>query len=198
MKFCLFFKKENFGNFFTVLRIILSPLAMWLLMQKELWLNITSIIVVIVIAISDGLDGCFSRKFNSNSTFGEIFDITADVIANQLMLLALVQIGWLPIWALALVLVREITIAQWRSFLAVKTGKFEKAKSWGKIKTVSQFIAIINVAIFSAATNLIINERVLFWLEIIANFSIYFMMFMVIYSWLCYIFYFWNITKKVF
>lgn len=197
MKFQMLFRKENWGNLFTALRLVLAPLAMWLLMQQELWLAVTSVFVVIVIAITDGLDGYFARKFNPNSTFGEIFDITADIIANQLMLLALVQIGWLPVWILALVLVRETTIAQWRAFLAVKTGRFEKAKGWGKLKTASQFVAIAGVAVISTAAALGINEAFLSWMETVVMASIYFMAFMVAYSWACYTLYFWNITRKI-
>ena len=197
MKFQTFFRKENWGNLFTALRLVLAPLAMWLLMRQELWLAATSIVVVVIIAATDGLDGYFARKFNPNSTFGEIFDITADIVANQLMLLALVQIGWLPVWILALVLVREIIIAQWRAFLAVKTGKFEKAKGWGKLKTASQFVVIIGVAAVSTATALGINEALLSWMEIVVVASIYFMAFMVAYSWACYAIYFWGITRKI-
>lgn len=192
-----FFQKENWGNLFTALRLVLAPLAMWLLMCQELWLAATSVVVVIVIALTDGLDGYFARKFNPNSTFGEIFDITADIIANQLMLFALVLTGWVPTWIFVLVLMRETTITQWRVFLAVKTGKFEKAKGWGKLKTASQFATIIGVAAVSTATAAGIGGASLFWMELVVTISVYFMTFMVVYSWACYARYFWDITRKI-
>lgn len=197
MKIQTFFKKENLGNFFTALRIFLAPLCMWLLMRQELWTAVASVIVVIVIAITDGLDGYFARKFNPNSTFGEIFDITADIIANQLMFLALVQIGWVPLWVFVLVLVRETTVTQWRVFLAVKSGKFEKAKSWGKLKTASQFASVIGVAAISSVTALGVGEDFLNWMCFFVMTIIYFMAFMVVYSWVCYARYFWGITRKI-
>jgi CDP-diacylglycerol---glycerol-3-phosphate 3-phosphatidyltransferase len=197
MKIRLLFGKENWGNLFTALRVVLSPLAMWLLMSEGIYYAVTSVVVVVIIAATDGLDGYFARKFNPNSSFGEIFDITADIIANQLMLLALVQIGWLPVWVLALILVREITIAQWRAFLAAKTGKFEKAKGWGKLKTASQFTAIIGVAVVSVATAFGVDGVPLFWMELVVTTSIYFMAFMVVYSWACYASYFWGITRNI-
>lgn len=192
-----FFKKENLGHFFTTLRLILSPLAMWLLMCQNAWLMAISIIVVILIAITDGLDGYFARKFNPNSTFGEIFDITADIIANQLMLFALVLTGWIPIWIFVLILMRETIITQWRAFIVVKTGNFEKAKGWGKLKTASQFVAIVSIATTSTAILFGFNETFLFWMGIIAMISVYFMAFMVAYSWVCYAKYFWSITRNI-
>ncbi|MCX7596666.1 MAG: CDP-diacylglycerol--glycerol-3-phosphate 3-phosphatidyltransferase, partial [Fischerella sp.] len=53
-------------------------------------------------------------------------------------LLALVELGQIPAWGVFLILARELAIAGWR----VNQTKITGANVWGKLKTVSQIVAI--------------------------------------------------------
>jgi CDP-diacylglycerol--glycerol-3-phosphate 3-phosphatidyltransferase len=53
-------------------------------------------------------------------------------------LLVLVELGKIPAWAVFVILARELAIAGWR----VNQTTISGANIWGKLKTVSQIIAI--------------------------------------------------------
>lgn len=140
----------NLPNKLTIFRIILVPIMVIipLLNIKGEFFNIpiTYIIidVIFVIAsITDKLDGNIARSRNQVTNFGKFLDPIADKILVLAAMIMLVELGKLPSWIPIIILFREFAVSGYRLIAVTDGGKVIAASNWGKIKTVTQMIAVI-------------------------------------------------------
>ena len=77
------------------------------------------------------------------TTFGKFLDPLADKILVLSALVMLVEFGKIPAWIPIIVLAREFLVSGYRLVAVEKGGKVIAASVWGKLKTVTQMIAII-------------------------------------------------------
>lgn len=140
----------NLPNKLTVFRIILVPIMVIIpfLGIKGKWFGIPiSFIVIDIIfvlaSITDKLDGTIARKYNQITTFGKFLDPIADKILVLAAMIILVEYGAIPSWIPIIVLFREFVVSGYRLVASQKGGDVIAASIWGKIKTVTQMIAII-------------------------------------------------------
>ena len=142
----------NLANKLTVFRIILVPIFVligYIAIPGELFgipmaLVIMDIIFVIA-SITDKLDGYIARSRNQVTTFGKFLDPLADKILVLSALVMLVEFGKIPAWIPIIVLTREFLVSGYRLLASNKGGAVIAASFWGKLKTVTQMIAIIMV-----------------------------------------------------
>ena len=144
----------NLPNKLTILRIVLVPIMVIvyyygvLVGTSATFLNI-SIINWIIVAIfvvasyTDHLDGKIARKENIVTTFGKFADPLADKILVLAAMLILVESAKLPAWIPIIVIFREFVVSGYRLIAVENGGKVIAANIWGKIKTVTQMLAII-------------------------------------------------------
>lgn len=140
----------NLPNKLTIFRIILVPI-----MVIIPFLGITGTIsgipiswiiidlIFILASITDKLDGYLARKNNQITTFGKFLDPLADKIVVLAAMTMLVEMTKLPAWIPIIVLTREFMVSGYRLVAVEKGGKVIAASKWGKLKTVTQMIAII-------------------------------------------------------
>ena len=140
----------NLANKLTIFRIILVPIMViipFLGIQGELFsIPITYLIIdliFIIASITDKLDGYIARSRNQVTTFGKFLDPLADKILVLTAMIMLVEMGRLPAWIPVIVLAREFIVSGYRLIAVEKGGKVIAASVWGKMKTVTQMIAII-------------------------------------------------------
>ena len=100
-------------------------------------------IIFIIASITDKLDGSIARKHNLVTDFGKFLDPIADKILVLSALIMLVEFGKIPAWIPIIVLSREFLVSGYRLIAAQSSGKVIAANIWGKVKTVTQMIAII-------------------------------------------------------
>ena len=146
--------KMNLANKLTVFRMILVPL---IVIASFLWTDISiygvtvSMIVMdaifIVASITDKLDGYIARSRNQVTTFGKFLDPLADKILVLAAMVILVEAGKIPAWIPIIVLAREFLVSGYRLVAVEKGGKVIAASIWGKLKTVTQMLALILVFI---------------------------------------------------
>ena len=140
----------NLPNKLTIFRIILVPIMViipFFNIQGEFFgipytywiLNL----IFIIASITDHLDGKIARKRNIITTFGKFADPLADKILVLATMLILVEMGKLPAWIPIIVLTREFIVSGYRLIAVQKQGQVIAANIWGKLKTVTQMIAII-------------------------------------------------------
>ena len=98
--------------------------------------------VFVLAAITDALDGHIARKNGLVTNFGKFIDPIADKLLVMSALIVLVERGRMPGWVCIVVLAREFAISGFR-LVAAGTGKVIAAGILGKIKTVTQMIAVI-------------------------------------------------------
>lgn len=98
--------------------------------------------VFVLAAITDALDGHIARKNRLVTNFGKFIDPIADKLLVMSALIVLVERGRMPGWVCIVMLAREFAISGFR-LVAAGTGKVIAAGILGKIKTVTQMIAVI-------------------------------------------------------
>lgn len=140
----------NLANKLTIFRIILVPIMIivtffnipgeFLGTPTVSWiLNL----IFIIASITDKLDGYIARSRNQVTTFGKFLDPIADKILVITAMIILVEMGKLPAWIPTIVVFREFIVSGYRLIAVEKGGKVIAASIWGKLKTVTQMIAII-------------------------------------------------------
>ena len=140
----------NLANKLTLFRIILVPVILiipFLNIQGDiLGVPITYLIIDIIFilaSITDKLDGYIARSRNQVTAFGKFLDPLADKILVLSAMLMLVEMNKLPAWIPIIVLAREFLVSGYRLIAVEKGGEVISASKWGKLKTVTQMIAII-------------------------------------------------------
>lgn len=140
----------NLPNKLTIFRIILVPIMViipYLNIQGEFfgisWAFLIIDLIFIIASITDKLDGTIARKKNMITTFGKFLDPIADKILVLAALIMLVSFNKIPAWIPIIVLFREFVVSGYRLVASTKGGEVISASKWGKMKTVTQMIAII-------------------------------------------------------
>ena len=110
-------------------------------------------LIFIVASITDKLDGSIARSRNLVTNFGKFLDPIADKILVLAAMLILVEKQMLPAWIPIIVLTREFVVSAYRLIAVEQGGKVIAASIWGKLKTVTQMIAIILMFININGTN---------------------------------------------
>ena len=132
----------NIANKVTILRILLIPVFMAFLLGRLPYGEWLAVIVFTIAAITDSVDGYLARKHNQITVFGQFFDPLADKLLISAALVALVDLGTLSAWIVMLILTREFAVSGLR-LMAVVKGVVVPASVLGKIKTISQIVAVI-------------------------------------------------------
>ena len=142
--------KMNLANKLTIFRIILVPIMAiipYLNLQGDfMGLPLTyfwMLLIFIVASITDKLDGYIARSRNQVTTFGKFLDPLADKILVLTAMVLLVELRKIPAWIPIIVLAREFLVSGYRLIAVEKGGKVIAASIWGKLKTVTQMLAII-------------------------------------------------------
>lgn len=141
------------ANVVTIVRIFLIPVFVAVLVSPwpqltadfPLWSSLQpwiAAVVFIAISATDALDGYLARSRNQVTDFGKFLDPLADKILVAAALLGLVEMQLLPSWIALIILAREFIVSGLR-MLAANQGIVIAASWYGKVKTVSQIVAII-------------------------------------------------------
>ncbi len=102
-------------------------------------------VVFIIASITDKLDGYIARSRNQITTFGKFLDPIADKILVLTAMIYLVGFGKIPAWIPVIVMFREFLVSGYRLVACEKGGKVIAASIWGKLKTVTQMVALVLV-----------------------------------------------------
>ncbi len=139
----------NLANKLTILRILLVPLMViipFFHIEGDLWgIPVTYIIIdviFVIAALTDKLDGHIARSRNQITTFGKFLDPIADKIVVVTAMIMLVEFGHLPAWIPIIVILREFVVSGYRLIAVQKQGNVIAANIWGKLKTVTQMVAV--------------------------------------------------------
>ena len=140
----------NLPNKLTIFRVILVPIMVsipFFGIKGELWGIPISYLIIdfifILASITDKLDGYIARTKKQVTAFGKFLDPLADKILVLAAMLMLVEMDKLPAWIPIIVLAREFLVSGYRLIAVEKKGEVIAASKWGKLKTVTQMIAIV-------------------------------------------------------
>jgi cardiolipin synthase len=149
------------ANKITIVRILMIPVFVTMAIyygqsiQRGApleWQRFTAIVIFLVAAASDGLDGYVARRYKQRSALGAILDPIAD---KGLLLSAIITLsisnwsdidpdyGRFPAWFPVLVITRDAVILVGAGVLHLLNGKVHVKPRWtGKVATVLQMAAI--------------------------------------------------------
>lgn len=164
-------KKMNLPNKLTVLRIALVPFVIAAILIEFPFHFTVAGLLFGAAAITDAFDGKIARRDNLITDFGKFADPLADKILVISVLVCFVKFGLCGAIPLIIIIFREFTVTSVRLVAAAK-GTVIAANMWGKVKTVSQIIAIC--AIFAMQTAMdIINLAVIGTTQTIEDYNIF-------------------------
>ncbi|NTW04656.1 MAG: CDP-diacylglycerol--glycerol-3-phosphate 3-phosphatidyltransferase [Peptococcaceae bacterium] len=132
----------NLPNRLTLIRIFLIPVFVAVVSLKVSYGDYIAAAIFILAASTDGLDGYIARKRKQVTTLGKFMDPLADKLLVSSALIVLTELHRLPSWVTLIIIGREISVTGLRA-LAMSDGIIIAAGNLGKIKTVTQIIAIV-------------------------------------------------------
>lgn len=136
----------NLPNKLTIGRIFLVPVFVASVLIEFSLHNAAALILFIIASLTDMMDGKIARKRNLVTDFGKFADPLADKILVLAAFLCFVQNGLCDCIAVIIVLFREFSVTSIR-LIAASKGKVVAANMWGKVKTVTQMVAIIAILV---------------------------------------------------
>lgn len=125
-------------NHLTTARLVLAPIIMYLLLHQSFWSLAFCLGLMGLAELTDGFDGHLARKYNKVSDLGKIYDPMCDALYHLMVFLCLIPSG-LPIWVMAIFIVRDLIVAYARAYCAAN-GFVMAARDSGKYKAVSQAV----------------------------------------------------------
>ena len=120
-------------NLVTLVRIALVPVALVFLAGDH---RLAAVAALLVMFVSDGLDGYLARRLGRVTELGKILDPAADKIAVAVVFVYLVVVGEFPLWVFLLVVARDVAIVMGGLAIARRSRSVPQALMVGKIAVV--------------------------------------------------------------
>lgn len=190
-------------NQLTVLRIILTPIFLFLFLYESQLLKQISLIIFLAAALTDWYDGWLARKFNYITSWGKFWDPLADKILTSSAFFGFAMVGLIAHWMVSVIVLRDLLITLLRVYSDYRGFSF-RTSVYAKIKTVLQMIFLYYLLIFFVLSkndwvqsnynyliSLLLDENLLFFLSLFITVITFF-------TGLQYIFANKNLIKKLF
>jgi CDP-diacylglycerol--glycerol-3-phosphate 3-phosphatidyltransferase len=149
-------------NQLTTLRIVLTPLFVYLLFSPDVQIKYISLLIFLFATLTDWYDGYFARKYGYITLWGKFLDPLADKILVSSALFALYYLQMVELWMVIIIVVRDFLITGLRSY-AMFRGQPVVTSQLAKIKTFAQmgivyYVLIIYILQVSFAPSSLINK----------------------------------------
>ena len=139
----------NLPNSLTVLRIFFVPLLVVVLLTRQpnwnFWglpvhFEVWGVLILLVAAATDAMDGYIARKRREVTTLGILLDPIADKLLISAAFISLVQMDLVPAWMVVIIIGREFIVVGLREIASVE-GLVIPASALGKTKMILQVLA---------------------------------------------------------
>ena len=139
--------------------------------------SLTAGLLFVIAALSDFADGWIARARNQVSPLGVFLDLAADKVLVAGVLIAMVEIGLVPTWMAATILIREFVVQAVRQLAAVEDVVIS-ARALGKAKMLATLAGLALLCLASDAatggpmSSLVAGgtlEAVGFWVMVVAT-----------------------------
>ena len=139
--------KLSIPNQLTILRIILTPLFLYLFLQESTQGIFFGTITFFIAAATDWYDGYVARKLNIITRWGQFMDPLADKILISSALFIFAYLGYLYWWMVTAIIIRDFAITFLRLY-ALHHGKSIVTSYFAKWKTFIQMTAVFCLLVF--------------------------------------------------
>lgn len=146
---------RHLPNALTILRMLVAPVILWLLLDHGFWTHFWALVLFVLAAISDYVDGRLARTWQADSRLGQFLDPLADklLVLGTFVALAVIVPHLVPWWAVVLVALRDVAVTALRSWNEAR-GRSVKTLYAAKVKTAVQLTYLIALLVFLAAAHL--------------------------------------------
>lgn len=129
--------------------MLLAPVFLYLFIQEQIFWRAFSLLIFFIAAATDFIDGYIARRFNAESDFGVFLDPLADKFLTfaGFICLPFLDPGQFPMWAVLLIVIRDIVITSLRIY-ANRKGIMMETRYTAKLKTALQMIYLYAALIF--------------------------------------------------
>jgi len=100
-------KARDIPNIITIFRFLLVTPVVWAMLNDRFGL---ALLLFGVAGISDAVDGYLAKRNNWSSRLGAIMDPLADKLLLVCSFVTLGWLGWIPLWLVVLVILRDLVI----------------------------------------------------------------------------------------
>ena len=161
----------NIPNILTLLRIALIPVLVFFYYLPVPWGHWVAVIIFVIAALTDWLDGYLARNLQQGTKFGSFLDPIADkLIVAVALVLVVGQLGSAYVAIPAAIIVgREIVISGLREWMAEIGRRTSVAVSQiAKIKTIAQMLSLAILLLYKPTSPLFLKLSGLFLLYVAA------------------------------
>jgi CDP-diacylglycerol---glycerol-3-phosphate 3-phosphatidyltransferase len=166
----------NLPNSLTVLRIFFVPLLVVVLLTRQpnwdffgwpMHFEVWGVLILLVAAATDVMDGYVARKRGEVTTLGILLDPIADKLLISAAFISLVSMGLMPAWMAVIIIGREFIVVGLRD-IASTEGVVIPATALGKTKMVLQVMAGCAVILTAKHPALKTVGTLLLWLVVLS------------------------------
>ena len=150
----------------TLLRIFIVPVLVALLLTKGKNMDLWAVVVFLIAAATDTLDGYLARKRSQVTTLGILLDPIADKLLISAAFISLVELRMVPAWMVVIIVGREFAVSGLREISSAEGFALE-ASELGKTKMVMQVIAVVVIVLGQRYAVLHLWGRILLWLVLL-------------------------------
>lgn len=141
--------KFTYANIVTLSRFFMAPIFLIFMLSDSSVGIIIALIVFVLAALSDWLDGFLARKYGEVTDHGVFLDPLADKVLTTSAFVALYILNLMDLWMLVVIVLRDFGTTAMRS-IADDRGMTMKTSRIAKVKTFLQMVVII-VAVLCVA-----------------------------------------------
>lgn len=134
--------RSSIPNQITVARLASVPIVMFLILWDSPASRIAGVVLFLLAALSDAVDGHVARMTQQTSLFGKFADPIADKLLVIGALVCLIQLGEIHAAAVMVIVAREFLVTGLR-ILAISDGQIIHASLLGKLKTISHIVLVM-------------------------------------------------------
>jgi CDP-diacylglycerol--glycerol-3-phosphate 3-phosphatidyltransferase len=124
-----------------MLRIFSIPVLVVVLLSQFEGKELMAVIIFLLAALTDTLDGLLARKRGQVTILGQILDPIADKLLIASAFICLVELGAVSAWMVVIILGRELAVTGFRAIASSK-GIHIASSRLGKFKMTSEAITI--------------------------------------------------------
>ncbi len=137
------------ANLLTLARILLIPFILYWLLQERFTLTL---ILFLVMALTDILDGYIARRWKQRTILGSYLDPIADKLLLVSVFICLACMGLIPVWLVIWTVLRDVLIPVSAIFVRLTVGAISFPPTiWGKLTTFFQLALVLAVLLVKAA-----------------------------------------------
>ena len=163
------------ANVVTCVRIAFIPVFMIVALAAEVSSNapfaVAAFLIYLTLSLTDKVDGYLARSRNEITDFGKFLDPIADKLLVFSALLLLLNDGYVTVWMVFIILVREFLVSALR-MVAASSGEVIAADALGKAKTAVTMVSLCGYYLSFALAAISFNDggliALLSWARMVA------------------------------